>query len=663
MLEHLGWYWNRLRRMSPGEAFFRVRQLALTCLQQYGFRTAGNVPPLDISPVVEPWFTVPDGLDSSSWLAAADRILCGEMRVFSLDRAAVGHPPQWNRDIRTGTVAPMTFGKRLNYRDENLVGDIKYLWEPNRHLHIVTLAQAWALSHDPKYLTGIGDQIDAWLDQCPYLLGANWTSSLELGIRLINWSLVWQLVGGSESALFAGQSGQLRLQRWVKSVYQHAHFIEQYFSRYSSANNHLFGEAAGLYVAATVWPYWKSVSRWRRRSRAILVAEMLSQNGPDGVNREQAVSYQQFMLDFALSALLSSQAAGDEFPQEYLDRMELMMDYLASIMDVNGNVPMIGDADDGYVFALSHEDNFCPYRSLLATGAVLFDRPDFKHKSGGLDGKTRWLLGDGGVDHYNGITSRRPDGPARRDFRDGGYYVMGADFETAKEVRLVVDAGPLGYLSIAAHGHADALSFCLSIGGQEILIDPGTYAYHTDKTWRDYFRGTSAHNTVRLDRQDQSVSGGNFMWTRHAVATCDVFETGTDIERFAGYHDGYQRLNDPVLVRRAIVLNKETPLIAVTDSIDCRQAHLVEQFWHFAEDCEVSCKGARIKVKKQGVTVILTNRSQDQPLVTGVRGQAEPPLGWVSRSFDRKIPATTVVWAFQISGEETFVTDIEWRIE
>src|SRR5206468_507056 len=80
-----------------------------------------------------------------------------------------------------------------------------------------------------------------------------------------------------------------------------------------------------------------------------------------------------------------------------------------------------------------------------------------------------------------------------------GYYILGADFDTPNEIRAVVDAGPLGYTAIAAHGHADALSFTLSVGGSEFLIDPGTCAYHTQERWRQYFRGTAAHNTLRVD--------------------------------------------------------------------------------------------------------------------------------------------------------------------
>jgi hypothetical protein len=132
-----------------------------------------------------------------------------------------------------------------------------------------------------------------------------------------------------------------------------------------------------------------------------------------------------------------------------------------------------------------------------------------------------------------------------------------------------VDSGPLGYLSIAAHGHADALSFVLSIGDREILVDPGTYAYHTEPSWRRYFRSTLAHNTVGIDGEDQSVQAGNFMWTHHAQARCIEFETGTERQRFVGEHYGYQRLPDPVAHRREIVHDARRQLIEVTDMLRC----------------------------------------------------------------------------------------------
>ncbi|HYM99420.1 MAG TPA: alginate lyase family protein, partial [Aestuariivirgaceae bacterium] len=496
-----------------------------------------------------------EGIGSDLYISAANEILAGKLRVFALEYFA-GEKPRWNLDPKTGREAPLVFGKALDYRDESLVGDIKYLWEPNRHLHLVTLAQAWRLSGEQRYLDGIRCHIESWLDQCPYPMGPNWTSSLELAIRLINWSFVWQLIGGQASPLFSNAGGRLLRARWLESIYRHMHFVRGNFSKYSSANNHLIGEAAGLFIAATMWPHWRESKRWARQAGSILEREILLQNCADGVNREQAISYQQFVLDFLLMAALAGRANGHDFSERYWKRIEAMMEFLASIMDARGNVPMIGDADDGFVVGMSQEQRFCPYRSLLATGTVLFRRGEFKVKAGWLDDKTRWLLGPDAETVFKTVTIDEVVLPIRRAFPEGGYHILGSDFETDREIRLVVDSGPLGYLSIAAHGHADALAFTLSVGGHEFLIDPGTFAYHTEQAWRDYFRGTAAHNTVVVDEQNQSTIGGNFMWLQKANSVCEIWESKIDSDRFAGWHDGYMQLNDRVLHRREIKLNK-----------------------------------------------------------------------------------------------------------
>src|SRR5256885_5189570 len=55
-----------------------------------------------------------------------------------------------------------------------------------------------------------------------------------------------------------------------RSVYQHTRFVHGYFSRHSSANNHLIGEAAGLYIAGLTWPCWPKLRDWRHAARQIL---------------------------------------------------------------------------------------------------------------------------------------------------------------------------------------------------------------------------------------------------------------------------------------------------------------------------------------------------------------------------------------------------------
>lgn len=654
----LTWYLNRLGRMSPAELAYRVQQRVEAQLQKAGLFTARHVPKPDVTRSSQPWNFAGAHIDRAPYVEAAERILEGRLDVFALDAAPLGHPPQWNRDPRTGTVAPLRFGKTLDYRNEALVGDIKYLWEPSRHLHLVTLAQAYYLTGEPRYVAGLQRHLNSWWEACPYLMGPHWTSSLELAIRLINWSWAWHLLGGFNGPILGSAAHRELRERWLNSIYQHAHFIGGHFSRFSSANNHLIGEAAGLFVASVMWPHWPDCDRWREQAFAVLVEEALRQNTEDGVNREQTTSYQQFVLDFLLLAALCGQANGIEFPASYRERLQRMMEFIAAVRDSGGHVPMIGDADDGFVVRLAPQREHCPFQSLLATGAVLFDREDFKAAAAYCDDKTRWLLGAAGEARFEQLgagTSARA-----RSFPEGGYYILGGDFGTASERLMVIDAGPLGYLSLAAHGHADALALTLSLGGLEFLVDPGTFAYHTQKVWRDYFRGTAAHNTLRVDGEDQSVIGGNFMWTHHANARCELLANGETEDRFVGSHDGYARLTDPVVHRREIAWDKNAELILIEDILECAKDHAVEQFWHFAENVNVDLDGHTVRASQDGwvLTIELDPSWSD---VASVRGRETPPLGWVSRRFDVKVPTTTVVCSGSTQGRGAWTTRLRIR--
>ncbi len=600
--------------------------------------------PAPVGPCGNAWLpALPRHFDKKKYAAAADEILHGSFHVFALEHARLGFPPNWNRDPRTGTVAPLTFGKSLDYRNPRNVGDIKYLWEINRHLELVTLAQAWHLSGDSRYLDGCRVLLDSWFEQAPYPFGVNWCSSLEHAIRLTNWSFAWHLLGGDGSPLFMGAPGEAFRARWLRSVYQHSHFIAGHLSRHSSANNHLLGEATGLLIASLTWPMWDDCKAWRSGAQEELEREATLQTFSDGVNKEQATWYHHAVADMMLVAGLVARANGTDFGVSYWQRLQSMLEFLASIMDVGGHVPQIGDADDGLLVRLDPARSFDPFKSLLATGAVLFERADFKQKAGTLDDKTRWLLGDASAATFAALEAdpQSLSLPVRREFPQGGYYILGQDFETPDEVRIVADAGPLGYLSIAAHGHADALSFTLSAAGLPILVDPGTFAYHTERRWRDYFRGTSAHNTLRVDGEDQSIAAGNFLWLQHAHARVESFESTEDSVRMVASHTGYERLADPVRHRRTWVYERRLRKLRVTDEVFCRRAHRLEWFWHFAPGCGVSVDANTLVARREGVMLTLTWPSA---LAARLATASEhPPLGWYSSTLDRKQPAITAV--------------------
>jgi hypothetical protein len=204
-------------------------------------------------------------------------------------------------------------------------------------------------------------------------------------------------------------------------------------------------------------------------------------------------------------------------------------------------------------------------------------------------------------------------------------------------------------LSIAAHGHADALSLLLWVEELEFLIDPGTYAYHTQPEWRAYFRGTAAHNTVTIDGLDQSVSGGNFMWTRHGNAVCKAIRVDAEGAVITGEHDGYSRLKDPVAHVRTVRVRPDRPEILVIDQLQCMSEHEAEVRWHFSERCRVGMGDGGVTAVRDGLKIEIRPQGI-QPVANVLAGSNAPVGGWVSRRFGIKHPCPTISWRFAVSG-------------
>jgi hypothetical protein len=190
-----------------------------------------------------------------------------------------------------------------------------------------------------------------------------------------------------------------------------------------------------------------------------------------------------------------------------------------------------------------------------------------------------------------------------------------------------------------------------------VFVDPGTYAYHTQQRWRDYFRGTSAHNTLRVDGLDQSVPGGNFMWLRHAGAGCSLWLSSPEKDSFEGWHDGYRRLEDPVKHRRLVELDKRERRIVIEDQLEMEDEHEVELFFHCAEGCAVAPVAGGYVLEHAGVSLKILLPGQGASRVE--RGALAPVLGWVSRAFDQREPTSTIVWYARLTGSAVLRTEIE----
>jgi hypothetical protein len=575
-------------------------------------------------------------------IGVADQWVQHRASFFSLQDAPLGNPINWNCDYSSGVISPMKYSGLINYRRVTETGDAKYIWELNRLQHLVMFALAWRWTGDEKYITEINRQTLSWQEQNPFMMGLNWKSPLEAGMRLISWAYVMFLCSGLE------QNQEVYPANMDEIVYQHQYFIKKFYSKYSSANNHLIGEMVGLYVGSVFWPGYPESAEWRVFAKQKLIQELMSQVETDGVDRERATEYQVFVIELLLVAGALGQLVDDPFPQDYWDRLTRMIRYLSAISNRAGRLPMMGDGDSGQAVWLPETTSERAHHIIAMCQVPEKNRTD-------LDLKSTLLL-------WGQNRRKIPLGPVSQSqqsleiFSEGGYYVLATDRDE-NEVVVVFDAGRLGFAPLNAHGHADALSFWLSYGGEEFLIDPGTYCYHSSTRWRSYFRGTAAHNTIRVDGADQSVPGGTFLWTHAANCRIEDVNNTDDFIEVAASHDGYCRLRDPVVHTRNLRLLKKPRSLVITDRVECQNAHDVELFLHFSETCQIRQTGLSSFEASSGDKHLHINL--DPRLASQLyRGSEDPIFGWVSPVFGVKRPSYTLVARANLASSTQFVTEV-----
>jgi hypothetical protein len=661
-MQPLTWYVRRARTMSAAELLWRTRsvvrdagdhvRIPLGLVPSSVREETAAAPPLPLIDVrAGEWLTA-SGREAH-WrdrlVERASRAVDHRASFFELDDHPLGTPIQWNFDYVRARPTPMAVACGIDYRDYRVTGDCKVVWEPSRHHQLVVLGRAYRATGDDRYAREVAAQIESWIDQCPFGRGMQWRSPLELAIRAINWTWADHLVRGSDA--FTPE----RRARFLDSLNLHVWDISRKFSQGSSANNHAIGEAAGVFVAACCYPGLDSAPRWRRESASILEREILAQTYADGGSREQAFGYHGFVLQFLLAAAIVGRRAGTEFSAAYWTRLERMLDFACAMVE-GGPAPMFGDADDGYVLDLGAAPG--DVRDLVAIGAAVFGRSDFKAAASGHEEAVRWLLGQSGLARLDAldVPSRRP--LVSRAFPDSGYYLLqSGDAASPDGISAVFDCGELGFTAIAAHGHADALSVMVRAGGEDLLVDPGTYDYFTFPEWRGYFRSTPAHNTVAIDGENQSVMLGPFLWGARAAARCTEWEPSSAQTVVAGEHDGYARLPDPVIHRRRLSLDRSGRM-TIADHLIASAGHDVALYFHAADQCTVEQLGANVFLLR-GNRVEATLVVDPALAVTTLRAAEAPAAGWVSRRYHRKSPSTTMVGACRVQGAASFVCTLE----
>ncbi len=634
----LSWYLNRLRTMSVPEIGFRVGQY----LQKKKEKKSqiGYFPEVSL-------LSLPPKILPIGPLSTTNHT---PILPFFGQELDYSQPINWHLDISSQRSFPLIFAKDIDIRTEHY-GSAKHVWEVNRMQFLPLLAIQYRTTQEIKYLRQFQQILESWIEQNPYLLGVNWYSNIEVNVRLIVWFFCWEII--DVNAQSDQKFKDFVKNKWIPLIYLHCRYSHDNPSKYSSANNHLVSEYAGLFIAAAYWSF-KESEEWRTYAQKGLEREIQCQHSAQGINKEEAAEYIQFITDFFFFAFVVGQNAGHPFSEEYAHQLEQIFEYIYQLMDMKGNIVFYGDEDDGKVCLFDPDPHVDNFHSLLTSGVVLFDKPHWKVKSHGWDTKNKILFGEEGKRIWEAQPAVPPGGKSRF-YVEEGHFIMRKQ-QDQQEIYLHFDAAPLGFLSIAAHGHADALSFVLHVDGQPVVTEAGTYTYHTEREWRNYFIGTLAHNTIRIDHRNQAQSTGPTMWMHHYQPQVLHHTSQPHMDKVLATHNGYERLG--VTHQREIILDKEKEIITITDQILLRKPkpHLLEVPLHLHPSVKVEALSTNeflLKTPGSRDVRVKTDALLEKKLI---KGQTQPMLGWFSPSFQKKEPTTVIYGKAPIDHSTTLVT-------
>ena len=651
--------------MSPGELVWRAREQAVRrswARRQIRPDQVAALPPL---PPRDRRFTarlppqaaalVPEAARTAV-IAAADRLLKGEWEMLGVVRTDMTQPDWFYCPVTDRRSAPGQYAFSINQRSEETVGNVKQVWEVNRLQHLTLLAAAWYLTGEDAYAERVAEQLRSWWQENPFLSGVNWTSGIELGVRLINFAWIRRLLDGWPPVAGLFEHNDLAL----RQIHWHQQYLAAFESRGSSANNHVIAEAAGQLAGSCAFPWFAESDRWRRDSARLLERELEHNTFPSGINRELASDYHGFVAELGFFAALEAEAAGAPLGAGTWRLLCSMTDAMAALVDERLRPPRQGDSDEGRVVLLDvPEHNRWP--ALLALGDALFGRLDWWPRTEPDAGSVLAGALLGGPRDIPGRPRQRPD-----RFRDAGLTILrtppSAPGETGSpELWCRCDGGPHGFLSIAAHAHADALSVEVRYGGVDVLADPGTYCYHGEPGWRSYFQSTVGHNTVEVGGQWQSTRGGAFLWLKHATGReLAVSDNGAEA-RWSAEHDGYAAASPPARHQRSVRLDRGSRVIEITDEID-GDGQDIRLAFHL---------GPEVAAELDGLTAGLSWPDAAAPgaarllLPGGLRwslhrGETGPILGWYSAGLGMRVPAFTLLGQGSCARGIPLVTRLEF---
>lgn len=510
----------------------------------------------------------------------------------------------------------------------------EWTWQLSRHPEWAYLAERYRETGDERLAAAFVRFFRSWVRQALVPEDAPGGATLcwrtiEAGIRM-GGAWQWALHSFYRSPHVTDDV----LVDWYKSVWEHGWRLRNFHR----TGNWLIMEMNGLAQIGILYPQFVDAPAWKTYAFDRMVDELAVQVYPDGFQYELSTGYHQVVIRNYQWLMDVCTAYDEPVPEAFRAGLERMHAVNVQMMMPDGRLP---DLNDG---------SWLDVPSMIAPAVLSYpERSDF-----------RWA-------HTRGEEGRPPDVTSLL-LPYAGYAALRTDW-SPDAVWAFFDGGPFGY----GHQHEDKLNVLLHAYGRLLLTEGGNYAYDSSEM-RRYVLSTRAHNTIRVDGQDQNR---RLHFRRpdvdiRALADIDWYSDTASDEGFvadvvaAVYDEGYgPEAARTVTHRRKVIFVKAGALgshLLVIDRLEAQapDLHTYQILWHLNTD-SAEVDGLTVRSTDPGQpNLAIIPATQPDLNATVVRGQEIPEWqGWTSIKHHQQgdyVSIPTAIYTWQAKGPARLVT-------
>lgn len=562
-MKDINWLINRLKAMNAKEIVWRIQQKTIQN-KEYKYIYLLNLPVTDVlgeseiskyNPDIN---KIPLNWDNANYVLFTCLDIFGKYDYNEYKK-------KWNAGFQTNNTWPEhEFSYKISISQREDIGDIRTNWELNRHYQFIGLAKNYYVTSDSVYLDELKDLFYDWNNKNKFLHGVEWTSAMELGIRVVAWIYMYSFIKKRNESYKETKDEQF-LNKILSGIVTMVQYIIAHRAKYTSANNHLIIEMFSVAFAGI----FLNRKDWLDLSLKILSEELVKQNYKDGVNKEMSLHYQSFVMEAYGILYLTCKKNNIQLPDFWKKYLSSMSEFLADCCGEYGEVIVFGDNDEGKIIDfLGKQEDY--YRYVLQLMGMILDKRYIVEQM--INENIYWLVDKKDIEQYRVKDLYIPQHVSCHEL--GGYTILRSK---DRKVLIGMDHAKLGFGAIAAHGHADALSIQVFYEGHPVLVDAGTYNYHVPDQARNEYRSTRMHNTVWV-KCEQAEMLGPFLWgKRYKVNLVDVNLQETYVEVKAQItYKGISHL-------RKVIFDYNRKIIVVDNVKGTKEA---QQIWHFSPEGE-----------------------------------------------------------------------------